>query len=305
MTATTTNPLRNWLPIYIALGIIWGSSFLFIEKSLTFLTPVGVAFLRCFLGALSLWAVIFFKKIRMKWDLKLLAHLWIIGLLLNVFPGVLFAFAQERVSSILAGIMNALTPIMSVLMILLIFRSEKLTANRVLGIGLGFIGVLVVLLVGESVGKFSWSAFIALILAVLCYGISYPYSSKYIIPKKLTPETLATTQVSLATITLLPFFIFHGINSYQPSVDAIGSILALGILGTGIAYIWNFKNVELAGASLASTVTYITPLVAVILGFVLLGEPLTWNEPVGGLIVLIGSAIAQGRIRVFKHDLEN
>ncbi len=302
MTTAPANPLRIWLPIYIALGIIWGASFLFIEKSLTFLTPVGVAFLRCFLGALSLWCVVFFKKITMVWDIKLLAHLWIIGLLLNVFPGVLFAFAQERVSSILAGIMNALTPIMSVLMILLIFRSEKLTANRLLGIGLGFVGVLVVLLVGESVGKFSWSAFIALMLAVLCYGISYPYSSKYIIPRKLTPETLATTQVSLSAITLLPFFIYHGIDSYQPSIDAIGSILALGILGTGIAYIWNFKNVELAGASLASTVTYITPLVAVILGFALLGEPLTWNEPVGGLIVLIGSAIAQGRIRVFKHE---
>lgn len=302
MTTAPANPLRSWLPIYIALGIIWGASFLFIEKSLTFLTPVGVAFLRCFLGALSLWCVVFFKKITMEWDIKLLAHLWIIGLLLNVFPGVLFAFAQERVSSILAGIMNALTPIMSVLMILLIFRSEKLTANRLLGIGLGFVGVLVVLLVGESVGKLSWSAFIALMLAVLCYGISYPYSSKYIIPRKLTPETLATTQVSLSAITLLPFFIYHGIDSYQPSIDAIGSILALGILGTGIAYIWNFKNVELAGASLASTVTYITPLVAVILGFALLGEPLTWNEPVGGLIVLIGSAIAQGRIRVFKHE---
>ncbi len=302
MSKVPANPLRSWLPIYIALGIIWGASFLFIEKSLTFLTPVGVAFLRCFLGALSLWAVVFFKRITMEWDLRLLAHLWIIGLLLNVFPGVLFAFAQERVSSILAGIMNALTPIMSVLMILLIFRSEKLTANRLLGIGLGFVGVLVVLLVGESVGKFSLSAFFALILAVLCYGISYPYSSKFIIPRRLTPETLATTQVSLAAITLLPFFIYHGIDSYQPSMDALGSILALGILGTGIAYIWNFKNVELAGASLASTVTYITPLVAVILGFVLLGEPLTWNEPVGGLIVLIGSAIAQGRIRVFKHE---
>jgi drug/metabolite transporter (DMT)-like permease len=79
------------------------------------------------------------------------------------------------------------------------------------------------------------------------------------------------------------------------------SIIALGILGTGIAYIWNFRNMEMAGPSLASTVTYITPLVAVILGFLLLGEPLTWNEPVGGLIVLLGSAIAQGRIQVFRR----
>lgn len=241
------------------------------------------------------------RRIKVLTNPLLLFHLWIMGLLLNVLPGVLFAFAQERVSSILAGIMNALTPLMSVLMILLIFRSEKLTANRILGIALGFVGVLIVILVGNSVGTFSTSAFIALILAVLCYGVSYPYSSKFIIPRELAPEALATTQVSLSALTLLPFFLHHGVNSYQPSVDAITSMLALGILGTGIAYIWNFKNVALAGASLASTVTYLTPLVAVILGAALLGEPLTWNEPAGGLIVLIGSAIAQGRIKVFKE----
>lgn len=242
-----------------------------------------------------------FRRIRALTHPLLLFHLWIIGLLLNVFPGVLFAFAQERVSSILAGIMNALTPLMSIVMILLIFRGEKLTGNRILGILLGFIGVLVLLLVGNSVGTFSWSAFVALILAVICYGASYPYSSKFITPRQLAPEALATTQVTLSALTLLPFFFYHGLNSYQPSITAIGSILALGILGTGFAYIWNFKNVALAGASLASTVTYITPLVAVILGVALLGEPLTWNEPVGGLIVLIGSAIAQGRIKVFKE----
>ena len=289
------------MPSYIALGITWGASFLFIEESLTFLSPVGVAFLRCALGALALWCVVLIKKLKVERDFALLFHLWIVGLLLNVLPGILFAFAQERVSSILAGIFNALTPIMSVLMILLIFRTEKLTLNRILGIALGFIGVLVVLLVGESVGRISWSAALALIGAVLCYGISFPYSSKFVIPRKLTPETLAATQVLLAAFTLLPFFVFHGIDSYQPSATGIASILALGILGTGIAYIWNFRNVALAGASLASTVTYITPLIAVILGIALLGEPLTWNEPVGGLIVLLGSAIAQGRIKIFKE----
>lgn len=287
----------SWLPTYIALGIIWGASFLFIEKSLTFLTPVGVAFLRCMLGAFSLWIVIFYKKIKVIRDNLLLFQLWILGLLLNVFPGVLFAYAQERVSSILAGIMNALTPIMSVLMILIVFRNERLSFEKVFGIVLGFLGVVVVLVVGEPVGQMSLAAIIALLLAVICYGVSYPFSSKYIIPRKLQPEFLATAQVSLSALTLFPFFLYHGIHSYQITIDAFLSILALGILGTGIAYIWNFRNIEMAGPALASTVTYLTPLVAVILGLLLLGEPLTWNEPVGGLMVLLGSAIAQGRIR--------
>ena len=300
-TQASAAPLRSWLPTYITLGIVWGSSFLFIEKTLTFLTPVGIAFLRCLLGALTLWVVVIAKRSPLIKEPLVIFHLWIVSLLLNVFPGVLFAFAQERTSSILAGIMNALTPLMSLLMILLIFKGEKITRNRTLGIALGFIGVLVVLLVGNAVGSFSLIAFFALLLAVIGYGVAFPYTSKFLTPRQLAPEALATTQVSLGAITLLPFFIYHGINSYQPSIVGVGSILALGILSTGIAYIWNFKNVALAGASLASTVTYITPLVAVILGVALLGEPLTWNEPVGGLIVLIGSAIAQGRIRVFKE----
>lgn len=291
----------SWVPTYIALGVIWGASFLFIERSLTFLTPAGVAFLRCALGALSLWSVLLYKRMRLIRDPLLLLQLWVMGMLLNVLPGVLFAFAQERVSSILAGIMNALTPIMSVIMILLVFRSERLSFERILGIVLGFFGVLVLLSVGNSMGEFSVSAILALILAVTCYGASFPFSSKYIIPRKLQPEVLATTQVTLAAVTLLPFFLYHGITSYEISVDALLSILALGILGTGVAYIWNFRNIELAGPSLASTVTYLTPLVAVALGFFLLGEPLTWNEPIGGLIVLLGSAIAQGRIKLLRR----
>jgi len=292
---------KGWIASYLALGIVWGASFLFIEKSLTFLTPVGVAFFRCTLGALSLWVVLLYKKLRINRDFLLFLQLWIVGLLLNVFPGILFAYAQERVSSILAGIMNSLTPIMSILMILIVFRSERLSFERIFGILLGFFGVVIVLTVGQSFGEISLSAILALLLAVLCYGASYPFSSKYIIPRKLSPEVLATAQVSLSALTLFPFFLLNGFHSYEISFEALLSILALGILGTGIAYIWNFRNVELAGPSIASTVTYITPLVAVILGFLLLGEPLTWNEPVGGLIVLIGSAIAQGRMRIVRR----
>lgn len=303
MTSTQldSQPIRSWLPSYISLGIVWGASFLFIEKALTFLTPVGVTFFRCFFGAATLWILVLLKRFKPTFNLKLLTHLWIVGLLLNVIPGVLFAFAQERVSSILAGIMNALTPIMSVLMILFVFKSEKLSANRILGIVLGFIGVLIILIVGESIGSFSWSAFFALFTAVLCYGIAFPYMTKFVIPHKVPTEILATFQVSLSTLTLLPFAIHHGIDSYSPSLTAGASILALGILGSGFAYHWNFRIATLVGPSISSTVTYITPVVAVVLGLLLLGEPLTWNEPVGGLIVLIGSALAQGRFRLVKE----
>lgn len=292
---------KNWLLSYLALGVTWGASFLFIEKSLTFLTPVGVAFSRCFLGSISLWIILVTRKIIVEWDFILVSQLWIMGLLLNVFPGILFAYAQEHVSSILAGIINALTPIMSVIMIMVVFRNEKLKFERLFGIVLGFVGVFITLVAGNSIGEYSLSAVLALILAVLCYGISYPFSSRFITPRGIPSEFLATTQVSLSAITLLPFFIISGIHSYDISTGAALSIFCLGVLGTGVAYIWNFRITQLAGAAIASTVTYLTPIVAVVLGLVFLGEPLTWNEPLGGLIVLVGSAITQGRIRLARR----
>ena len=143
-------------------------------------------------------------------------------------------------------------------------------------------------------------AIVALLAAVTCYGFSFPYSRRYVLPYKLKPEAMATTQVSLAAMTLLPFFLFNGISRDHYTVGPIAAMLALGILGTGYAYIWNFQILTAAGSAIASSVTYVTPVVAVIVGVIFLSEPVTWNEPIGGLIVLLGAAISQGRIRISR-----
>ena len=127
MNQRVRNPKReSWIPTYLALGLIWGASFLFIERSLTFLTPVGVAFLRCALGALALWFVLIFKKMRIIRDSLLLLQLWVVGMLLNVLPGVLFAFAQERVSSILAGITQCIMLSLSMVVIAALVGADGL-----------------------------------------------------------------------------------------------------------------------------------------------------------------------------------
>jgi drug/metabolite transporter (DMT)-like permease len=104
----------------------------------------------------------------------------------------------------------------------------------------------------------------------------------------------------MGAITLLPMYMVDGIaKDYYRPCPVLG-MLALGILGSGFAYIWNFKVMEAAGSAIASTVTYVTPVVAVIVGIIFLGEGVTWYEPVGGLIVLLGAAIGQQRIKLFK-----
>jgi drug/metabolite transporter (DMT)-like permease len=292
----------NWISLYIALGVVWGCSFIFIKLGLEFLTPVGVAFGRVSLGALTLvfWAR--FKGIELPKDKKIWIHLWVVALLLNVIPGVLFAFAETKVTSILAGIINAVTPLMTLLAIMIAFREERPKNYQVTGLILGFLGVLTVLGAWKGLGANPIVAVLALLLAVSCYGISFPYSRKYVLPYKLKSEALAAAQVSMGAITLLPFYLMDGIAKDQYRVGPVIAMIVLGVFGSGFAYIWNFKIMEAAGSAIASTVTYVTPVVAVIVGIIFLGESIVWNEPVGAVIVLLGAAIGQQRIKIFSQS---
>ena len=218
-------------------------------------------------------------------------------MLLNVFPGVLFAYAEVRVTSILAGIINAATPLATLIVILLLFRDEKPKNYQLLGLLFGAVGVATVLGVWRGLGHNSLVGVLALLAAVTCYGFSFPFTRKYVLPLGLRPDVMATTQITVASITLLPFFLYNGISNDQFKVIPVLSMLALGAIGTGIAYIWNFQIITAAGSSIASTVTYITPLVAVIVGVIFLGEGITWNEPIGALLVVLGAAISQGRLK--------
>ena len=286
---------KSWLPAYIALGVVWGCSFIFIKLGLEFLTPFGVAFVRCALGAITLLIVVKIKRIKLPSDKSTWRKLWILAMLLNVIPGILFAYAEVHVTSVLAGIINATTPLATLIVMLVAFREEKLKIEQIIGLIIGAVGVMVVLGIWQGVGENQLTGVIALLIAVTCYGISFPYTVRNIIPLGLKPEAAATTQLIMAAITLLPFYLFDGISRdyYRPATFL--AMLALGILGSGIAYIWNFSIIAAAGSSIASSVTYLTPVVAIIVGWVFLGEALSWYEPVGALLVIIGAAISQGR----------
>jgi drug/metabolite transporter (DMT)-like permease len=289
---------NSWLPIYLALGVVWGCSFIFIKLGLEFLTPFGVAFGRCALGALTLLAWAKFKGIALPKSKKMLLHLWVVSLLLNVIPGILFALAQTEVTSILAGIINAVTPLMTLLAIMAVTRDEKPKLYQVVGILIGFIGVLTVLGAWKGLGDNPLWAILILLAAVTCYGFSFPYSRRFVLPHKLAPESIAAGQVTLGALTLLPFFIYNGVEKYEYQTAPMLAMIALGVFGSGFAYIWNFKVMAVAGSAIASSVTYLTPVVAVIVGVIFLQESIYWYEPVGALIVLLGAAIGQNRIKL-------
>ena len=288
---------KSWLPIYLALGFVWGCSFIFIKLGLEFLTPVGVAFGRCALGAMTLLLIAKVRGISLPTERKTWFVLWVVSLLLNVFPGILFAYAEQRVTSVLAGIINACTPLATLIFILLIFRSEKIAIHQVIGLTLGGIGVLTVLGIWKGIGSSSAAGVFALFAAITCYGLSFPIIKKYLSPLNLRAEALAASQVTAAAVTLLPFYLIDGIAKDEYRTGPILAMVALGVFGSGIAYIWNFQIVERAGSSIASSVTYLTPVVAVFVGWIFLGEHISWHEPVGGAIVLLGAATSQGRFK--------
>lgn len=291
----------SWIPTYLILGFVWGCSFIFIKGGLEFLTPVGVAFGRCTLGALTLYFIARVRKVSLPRGARTLFHIWVVSLLLNVIPGIFFALAETEVTSILAGIINAVTPLMTLLAIMVVNRVEKPKPSQILGLILGFIGVLIVLGVWRGLGDNPLWAIVILLLAVTCYGFSFPYTRRFIMPLGLQTEAIVAQQLILASLTLLPLFLLDGISSTDLSISPVLSMLALGIFGSGFAYQWNFKVMQLAGSAIASSVTYLTPVVAVAVGIIFIDEIPTWNEPVGALVVLLGAAIAQERIQLFKR----
>jgi len=290
-------PASQWLPFYLPLALIWGCSFLFIKVGLESFTPIGVVFGRVLLGALTLIVITVVSRSSLppRWSWK---YLFVASLLWVCVPWTLFAFAQTQVSSALAGIINALTPLMTLLAILLAFRTEKPTRGRIGGLILGFIGMLVVVGFWQPLALDNLWAIGAMVLAVSCYGVAFPFARRFLTgPQAQAPipaVSLATGLMLWGLVIVGPLALVTGIGSAPISGASLAAVAALGILGSGVAYLLNFHVTQRADSTTASTVTYLTPLVAVIAGSVVLGEQLSWNQPVGGLIVVLGAAIAQG-----------
>ncbi len=297
-TATVSQSARaRWLPHYLAIGAAWGCSFLFIKQSLTFLTPVGVAFGRWLLGALTLLAISRVRGVRLPARGVVWMHLGVVALTFNVGPGILFAFAESHSTSILAGLFNALTPLTSLFFITVAFRDEPVTRSQILGMLVGLAGVAVLLGVWRGLGSTSWVAVGALALAVTLYGVTFPYIRRHLTPLGLAPSSLASAQMLIATAVLAPAFVVGGFNGHSPRASSLIALGLLGVVGSGFAFMWNYQVIARVGGATASTVTYLTPIVAVVAGALVLHERLTWFEPVGGALVLLGAAIGQGRLR--------
>jgi drug/metabolite transporter (DMT)-like permease len=286
---------RGWLPSFVLLSAIWGASFLFIKVADRAFAPLQVALLRCALGAAALLVVLVVRGDRLPRGRAAWMHLMVAGVLFNSVPFALFAFGETKVSSVVAGIWNATTPLHALLVSLAVLPEERPTRERVAGLLVGFAGVVVVLgpwsgLGGRLVGN------LACMAAAACYGLGFPYTRRYLAGRTESAVSLSAAQVMCGALQLALIAPWLTSAPGHVPLDSVLSILALGVAGTGLAYVLNYAVIRRAGSTTASTVTYLIPLFSTVLGVVVLGERLAWNQPVGALVVLLGVALTQGRL---------
>ncbi len=287
---------------FVLLALTWGSSFLFIKIGLDGLSPAQVAWSRIVLGAAALVAITLFSRRRLPTEPRLWAHMVVVSVLVNVAPFLLFGLAERSISSGLASILNATTPLTTLLVAMLALPQERPTPSRIAGLVLGFGGVLVVLGIWQGLGPAGpLLGQIQCLAATTCYGLGFVYLRRTLAQRGLAPLSLATMQVGTSAVIMLALTPL--LTSPMPRLDVrvVLAMLALGIAGTALAYIWNTAVLSAWGAVSAASVTYLIPLVGVGLGVAVLGERLRWNQPVGAVVVILGVLVGQGRLSLGRH----
>ena len=299
-SATPRASRAPWQARFALLAAIWGCSFLFIKVGDEALAPLHVALGRMILGSLTLMLVLVARGERLPRTPGVWKHLAVAGLVSNALPFSLYAYGETRVTSVLAGIWNATTPLVTLLVVLLALTEERPSRERIAGLLLGFAGAGVVLGVWRGVGSQALLGNLACFGAAACYGVGFPYARKHLAGRPESSIALSAAQLLCGTAELTIVTPFFTTFPATLPLQAVGSILALGALGTGVAYVLNYGLLREVGATATSTVTYVIPLFATAVGVLVLGEPLTWNEPVGAVVVLLGILVSQGRLTALR-----
>jgi drug/metabolite transporter (DMT)-like permease len=286
----------RWQLQFVLTAAIWGSSFVFIKVLGRHWSAVWVAFGRVSVGAITLAVLVLARRERFPADRRLWLHCLVAAVLFNAAPFTLFAFGEQHTSSIVAGLWNATTPLWVMIVLLAAFPEERPTRGRITGISVGFVGAIVLLGPWRGLPSGALIGQLACAGAAACYGLGFPYTRRYLAGRKESGVVLSACQLTAAVLVLAPFLALSRSPTTDIGFDGWGSLLALGALGSGVAYALNYAVVRARGSAVASTVTYLIPVFSTVLGVAVLGETLRWNQPVGALVLLFGIAVSEGRL---------
>ena len=281
----------------VALSAIWGASFMFIKVGVRELDPITLVAFRVALGAVSLAPVLLVALGRagLRQLRSAAGPIVVIGLLNSAIPFWSLSWAETRIDSGLAAVVQASAPLFTALLALRFSRGERVTGLRLAGLLVGFVGV--VLLVGARPGGEALAA-LAVVFSALCYAAAALYAGRRV--AHVSPLVTSFGALATASLATLPIGLAR-LPASVPDWKVIGSVLALGIGGTGLAYILYYGLIAGAGASRSILVTYLVPALALGYGAVLLGEEITAVAVVGLGLVLGGVALGTGTLRPFRR----
>ena len=289
---------REWVML-LALAVLWGGSFFFFKVLLAELPPFTVVLGRVGLAAviLNLWLGL--RRDFMPTSPRLWADFIVIGVLNNVVPFSLIVFGETRISSGLASILNATTPMFTVLVAHMLTANEKLTRGKLLGVMAGFAGVAALVGPGAlaGIGRQNIIGEVACLGAALTYAFAGIYGRRF---KNIPPIKVATGQVTGSTLVLIPVVALADHPWTLPAPDAAtwGALIGIALLCTVLAYILYFRILAAAGATNLLLVTFLIPVAAIMLGSFVLGEALLVREFVGMALIGAGLAFIDGRLLV-------
>lgn len=272
----------------ITLAAIWGGSFLFMKIGSPEFGPIAFMFLRTAIAFIVLFPLLTIKK-----SSHLLIKHWrrflVVGFFNTALPFVLFAYAVLSLSAGMTSILNATTPMFGAL-IGFFWLKDKLTIRSIVGLIIGFSGVIILVLGRDVPVSFAaFSPVIAVLVATACYGLAANYTKQYF--TGIDSTTMATGSQLAATIILAPLAALF-IPDSMPSTNAWLAGLALGVVCTGLAYVLFFKLIANLGPTNAVSVTYLIPVFGVFWGALFLGEEITPTILIGGGVILLGVALA-------------
>ncbi|MEU1814498.1 DMT family transporter [Streptomyces roseifaciens] len=288
-------PAVDWRIRFGALALIWGCSFLFIKLGTDGFPPLYVSFGRMFFGAAVLVTMLAVKRERLPRAARTWAHLAVAAFLLNALPFTLFAYAELRIPSTLAGICNATTPLWGMLLSLVALSEDRPTRRRFAGLAIGFAGVLTVLGAWQGFSGQDAAGTVMALAASASYAVGWIYVRRTLADTGDSNLSKSGAQLLLGTAQLAVVApVFAPVPTSFPAVPLL-AVLALGALGTGLAFLVQYGLVAEVGPTTATMITYLVPVVATVAGVAFLGEALSWNTPVGALIVLAGAALTQSK----------
>ncbi|HXV44019.1 MAG TPA: EamA family transporter [Anaerolineae bacterium] len=290
--------LKNFLWL-LFLAALWGPSFLFIKVAVADIPPLTLVVGRVGIAGISLYLILRTQgRNLMPWG-QVWAHLAVVALVQNALPFVLFSWGEQYIDSGLAAILNGTTPLFTLMLAHFFTHDDRLTPTKAFGTVIGFGGLL--FLIGPSllagVRATAWGL-LAVTIASASYGVAIIYSRRHL--RGLPPLVGPATQLLLATLFMIPLALLfeRPFELPAPSWPALGSLLALSVFGTALAFVVYYYLIERVSATYVSMVTYLVPIFGVILGVLILNEQLGWNAYLGCALILLGVMIVNGVLRV-------